>query len=71
MASENAYNVGTHRLKYQLAAIGVWAEGDTVPADGATGYPKGMQFVKTDGGVGTTLYVNEGDEDTADFNAVT
>jgi hypothetical protein len=46
------------------------AHGDTVPTDGATGYATGCLFQKTDGGDGTSLYVNEGDIDGCDFNAV-
>lgn len=47
------------------------SHGTTVPADGATGYETGCLFQKIDGGDGTSLYVNEGDVDSADFNAVT
>lgn len=43
--------------------------GTTVPSDAATGYARGCIFIKTDGGAGTTLYVNEGDHASADFNA--
>jgi len=46
-----------------------WDEGDTVPTDGASGYAKGCIFIKTDGGAGTTLYINEGSETSCDFNA--
>ncbi len=44
--------------------------GTTVPADGATGYAGGCLFAKTDGGAGTSLYVNEGSVTSADFNAL-
>lgn len=47
------------------------ASGITVPSDGDTGYATGCLFQHTDGGDGTSLYVNEGDEDACDFNAVT
>jgi hypothetical protein len=47
------------------------ASGDTVPSDGDTGYATGCLFQHTDGGDGTALYVNEGDADSCDFNAVT
>jgi hypothetical protein len=45
------------------------ASGDTVPADGETGYQTGCLFQHTDGGVGSALYVNEGTYDACDFNA--
>lgn len=45
--------------------------GTTVPSDEATGYATGCIFRHTDGGDGTSLYVNEGDEDSCDFNAIT
>jgi hypothetical protein len=45
--------------------------GTTKPADAAEGFATGCLFRKTDGGDGTSLYVNEGDADSADFNAVT
>ena len=44
--------------------------GATVPSDGASGYAVGGLFLKTDGGVGTALYVNEGTKTSADFNAI-
>ena len=46
-----------------------WDSGTTVPSDGAAGYAKGCVFIKTDGGVGTTMYVNEGSATSCDFNA--
>ena len=47
------------------------AYGSAVPTDGSTGYATGCLFRHTDGGDGTALYVNEGDKDSCDFNAVT
>lgn len=47
------------------------ASGDTVPTDGTEGYATGCVFQHTDGTDGTALYVNEGDYDSCDFNAVT
>lgn len=44
------------------------ASGATLPTDGDAGYAKGCTFVKTGGGVGSTIYVNEGSETSADFN---
>lgn len=49
----------------------ILAWGDTVPTDEATGYATGCLFLHTDGGDGTSLYVNEGDASSCDFNAVT
>jgi len=45
------------------------ASGTTVPTDGTAGYTKGCPFIKTDGGAGTTLYINEGSYTSCDFNA--
>jgi hypothetical protein len=47
------------------------AYGTTVPADAATGYATGCLFLHTDGGDGTSLYVNEGSNTSADFDPVT
>lgn len=47
------------------------AYGNTVPTDGAEGYAPGCTFRHTDGGDGTSLYVNEGTAASCDFNAVT
>lgn len=44
------------------------AQGDTIPTDAETGYAKGCIFIQTDGGIGTTVYANDGDEDSCDFN---
>ncbi len=46
------------------------ARGATVPTDADAGYAKGCKFIKTDGGVATTVYLNEGSATSADFNAV-
>lgn len=46
------------------------ASGTTVPTDGDPGYATSCLFQKTDGGDGTSLYVNEGTVLSADFNAV-
>lgn len=45
-------------------------KGATVPTDTQAGYAKGCQFIKTDGGVATTTYINEGSNTSCDFNAV-
>ena len=44
--------------------------GDTKPTDGVAGYAIGCLFRKIDGGAGTSLYVNEGSNTSADFNAL-
>tara|TARA_R110002020_G_scaffold35671_8_gene107445 strand:- start:2626 stop:2850 length:225 start_codon:yes stop_codon:yes gene_type:complete len=46
------------------------AYGTTVPSDAAEGYGTGCLFMQTDGGDGTSLYVNEGTNASANFNAV-
>lgn len=46
----------------------VLVHGNTVPSDAAEGYAPGCIFMQADGGVGTTLYVNEGTLASADFN---
>lgn len=46
------------------------AEGATVPSDADAGYAKGCKFTKTDGGVGSTVFYNEGSETSCDFNVV-
>ena len=43
--------------------------GTTVPTDGTAGYVTGCLFMKSNGGVGSTLYVNEGSNTSCDFNA--
>ena len=55
----------------EVPGIGIMdAYGDTVPSDAATGYATGCLFRQTDGSTGTSLYVNEGSNTIADFNAV-
>lgn len=51
--------------------IVMYAAGPTVPSDAETGYGVGCLFIDTDAGVGTTMYVNEGDVTSCDFNAIT
>ena len=48
----------------------LFASGDTVPSDGADGYQTGCTFQKTNGGVGSSLYVNEGSVASCLFNAI-
>jgi hypothetical protein len=48
-----------------------WARGTTVPTDATAGYAKGCFFMKSNGGEGTTFYINEGSETSCDFNPVT
>lgn len=49
----------------------MWAMGSAKPTDATAGYGKGCIFIDTDGGVGTTVYVNEGSNTSCDFNAIT
>lgn len=49
----------------------LFANGKVVPADGTAGYQTGCLFQHTDGGDGTSLYVNEGTSASCNFNAVT
>ena len=60
-------------LKIKVPAVAnsglLIASGDTVPSDGDSGYQTGCLFQHTDGGVNTSLYVNEGTSDSCDFNA--
>lgn len=54
---------------YDIPGVGTLiAMGTTVPSDAATGYSKGCLFIDTDGSAGAVLYVNEGDNSSADFN---
>lgn len=46
----------------------VLAYGATVPTDGESGFATGCMFVDTDGGVNVTMYVNDGDATSCDFN---
>ena len=48
----------------------VLAVGDSVPADASLGYATGCLFIHIDGGDGSALYVNEGTNSSADFNAI-
>ncbi len=61
------------RIKHPETALPglLMVSGDTVPTDGESGYQTGCLFQNTDGGDGTALYVNEGDYESCDFNAVT
>jgi hypothetical protein len=45
------------------------AYGNSVPADGSVGYATGCLFLHTDGGAGTALYVNEGTNESCNFDA--
>ena len=44
--------------------------GTTVPTDATVGYAKGCLFIKTDGGAGTTWYLNEGTNSSSNFDAI-
>lgn len=57
-------------LKVDSDKMVLMAKGATVPTDADAGYAKGCLFIKTGGGVATTVYINEGSETSADFNAI-
>ena len=44
--------------------------GTVTITDAGAGYAKGCRYVKTDGGVATTLFINEGSTSSCDFNAM-
>jgi len=44
------------------------SRGATVPTDGDAGYSVGSIFIDTGGGIGTTLYANDGSVTSCDFN---
>lgn len=69
----NTTTVGTpsvNVLEANSSGMVTRCTGATVPTDADAGYAKGCEFVKTNGGVATTLYVNEGSDTSADFNAM-
>lgn len=47
------------------------AYGNTVPSDATAGFAIGCLFIHTDGGAGTSQYVNEGTAASCDFDANT
>jgi len=48
----------------------LFARGATVPTNGDSGFAVGSYFIDTTGGVGVTVYINEGSATSADFNAL-
>lgn len=44
--------------------------GTVTVTDGGAGYAKGCRYTKTDGGVATTFFINEGSTSSCDFNAM-
>lgn len=60
---------GEEGVIYNEVGRKLFARGATVPADAVTGYATGCLFVHTDGGAGDALYINEGTDASADFNA--
>jgi len=52
------------------AAGFIGSSGNTVPANGTSGYATGCTFVHTDGGEGTAFYINEGTNASCLFVAV-
>lgn len=67
--STNLYDESGFALSDESGNIFL-AKGATVPTDADTGYATGCIFQHTDGGTGTSVYINEGDESSCDFNAV-
>ena len=57
-------------LKVDSDKMVLLAKGATVPTDADAGYAQGCIFIYTSGGIGTTLYINEGSATSADFNAI-
>ena len=71
MANTNNFH-GNHLTQPldEIPGYGIMkAMGTTVPTDGTAGYGKGCIFIDTDGGIGSTFYVNEGSLTSCDFNA--
>ena len=61
-----------HCYPYEWNSAGLITRsiGRTVPTDGETGFAQGSQFIKIGGTTGSTLYVNEAEDNAAcDFNA--
>ncbi len=58
------------QLMFDDAKMCTKAFGSTVPSDATAGYATGCRFIHTDGGAGTSVYVNEGTSSSCDFNAV-
>lgn len=55
----------------RIPALGILRQvGLTVPTDGTAGYVPGAEFIKTNGTIGATRYINEGSVTSCDFNAV-
>lgn len=67
----NVLTVGSVSCTVYLADIlgnVLLARGATLPTDGDAGYAKGCVFLVTGGGIGTTVFANDGSESSADFN---
>lgn len=69
MAAETRSVPATGVVLTDSKAKALQVYGTTVPVDGTSGYATGCLFIKTNGGAGTTLYVNEGSDTSSDFNA--
>ena len=71
MANENTPHSASEVLN-RVPGVGILdAYGKTVPTDGEDGYATGCLFRHTDGGGGTSLYVNEGTLTSCNFDPVT
>ena len=58
-------------IEFDIDGGKILVHGNTVPADGASGYAPGCFFIDPDGGQGATLFVNEGTLASANFDLVT
>ncbi len=58
------------RIKQSVSDGLLSVAGTDVPDDGTPGFATGCLFQKTNGGAGTSLYVNEGTIKSCDFNAI-
>lgn len=57
-------------LERDSAGFVTRCKGTVAITDAGAGYAKGCEYTKTDGGVATTKYYNEGSTSSCDFNAV-
>lgn len=54
----------------ELKSGWLFGSGTTVPVDGTAGYLPGAIWQKTNGGAGTSVWINEGTEAACDFDAI-
>jgi hypothetical protein len=56
-------------LERDLSGNVLRCSGTVTIMDAGSGYAAGCLYIKTDGSIGTTLWVNEGSSSSCDFNA--